>query len=96
MTFFLIAGLVLSILVGIFALQNALPITVTFLFWQLEGSLALILLVTFTLGVFVTLLLSAPAMIKRKIALSHQSKRIAELERGVNQTPSASKQNAER
>jgi putative membrane protein len=91
MTFLLAAGLALSILVGIFALQNALPITVTFLFWQFDGSLALILLGTFSLGVFVSLLVSAPAVIKRRIALSHQSKRIAELERSVSRSPASHK-----
>jgi hypothetical protein len=35
-------------------------------------------------------------MIKRKIALSHQSRCIAELERGVNQTRVAGKESAER
>lgn len=48
---FLIAALGLAILTVIFALQNAIPVGMTFLVWKFEGSLALVLMLTFALGV---------------------------------------------
>jgi uncharacterized integral membrane protein len=82
MPFFLIAALVLAILTSIFALQNAVSVTVMFLLWKFEGSLALVLLLTFILGGIASLLLSVPAMIKSRRTISSQKKKIEELERG--------------
>jgi uncharacterized integral membrane protein len=80
MFLFLIVALLVSIMTGIFALQNAMPITVNFLTWTFEGSLALVLLSTFALGVLTSLLVLAPAMIRRRWDASHQNKKIADLE----------------
>ena len=77
---FLIVALGLAILTVIFALQNAIPVGVTFLVWKFEGSLALVLMLTFALGVLVSLLLSIPAIVKRRSAISNQTKKIEELE----------------
>ena len=77
---FLIAALGLAILAVIFALQNAIPVGVTFLVWKFEGSLALVLMLTFALGALVSLLVSIPAMVKRRSAISNQKKKIEELE----------------
>jgi lipopolysaccharide assembly protein A len=78
---FLIVALGLAILTVIFALQNAIPVTVTFFIWQFEGSLALVLMLTFALGVLVSLLVSIPAMLKKQPAGSNQTKNVQELER---------------
>lgn len=80
MQFLLIVALGLAILTVIFALQNPIPVGVTFLLWKFEGSLALVLISTFALGVLVSLLISIPAIVKRRSAIANQSKRIAELE----------------
>lgn len=77
---FLIAALGIAVLTVIFALQNAIPVGVTFLFWSFEGSLALVLMLTFALGVLVSLLVSTPAIVKRKSTISNQKKKIEELE----------------
>jgi putative membrane protein len=77
---FLIAALGLAILTVIFALQNPIPVGVTFLVWTFEGSLALVLMLTFALGVLVSLLVSIPAIVKRRSAISNQKKKIEELE----------------
>ena len=76
---FLIVALGLAILTVIFALQNAIPVGVTFLVWKFEGSLALVLMLTFALGVLVSLLLSIPAILKRRSAISNQKKKMEEL-----------------
>jgi len=62
----LIGALVLTILAGLFAAQNAVPITVKFLFWKFEGSLALVLILSFALGVVVTLLALIPRAVFRR------------------------------
>jgi uncharacterized integral membrane protein len=61
----LVLALVLAILAVVFALQNSGPVVVSLLVWQVEGNLALLLLVTFTLGVLTSLMVSIPAMLLR-------------------------------
>lgn len=46
----LIVAIIVAILAVVFALQNAVPITVSFLTWRFESSLALVLLITVALG----------------------------------------------
>jgi uncharacterized integral membrane protein len=76
----LIVAIIVAILAVVFALQNAVPITVSFLTWRFESSLALVLLITFALGILMSLLVSVPSMIKRKRMISNQKKEIQELE----------------
>lgn len=64
MLFFLILGLLLGAVAVVFALQNIMMITVTFLVWQMEGSLALILLLAMLAGVLVSVFVSIPGVIK--------------------------------
>jgi putative membrane protein len=86
---FLIVALGLAILTVIFALQNTIPVGVTFLIWKFEGSLALVLMLTFALGVLVSFLVSIPAIVKRRSAISNQMKKIEELENRLRErTPS--------
>ena len=73
---FLIAALGLAVLTVVFALQNTTPVLVTLMFWEVEGSLALVLMLTFALGVLVGLMVSIPAMLKRRAALSKQKENI--------------------
>ena len=55
-----ILGILLGSVVVIFSLQNATTIVVTFFSWTLTGSLALVLLLTFASGIFISLLLLMP------------------------------------
>ncbi len=75
----LIVVIVVAILAVVFALQNAVPITVSFLTWRFESSLALVLLITLALGILMSLLVSVPSMIKRRKMISSQQKEIQEL-----------------
>lgn len=70
----LILSLVLSILAVVFALQNPASIDVKLGPFDLHGSTALILMVTFGIGVLVGILAAIPSLHKRR-------KRIRELER---------------
>ncbi len=80
MQIFLVVALIIAILAVIFALQNPMPITVSLLAWQFEGSLALVLLIALTLGVLISLLVSVPTVIRRNRAITAQRKTIRELE----------------
>jgi uncharacterized integral membrane protein len=81
----LITAIVVAILAVVFALQNAIPITVSFLGWKFESSLALVLLITLALGILMSLLVSVPSMIKRRKIISNQKKKIQELESGLHE-----------
>ena len=83
MTLFLIVALLITVVASVFALQNAILVTVTFLAWKFEGSLALVLLATFCLGVIVSLLISIPNRITRTRLISHQKRKIDELEQSL-------------
>lgn len=56
MQIYLFAAAIIAVLAVIFALQNAITITVHFLFWQVESSLALILILSFIAGLVTSFL----------------------------------------
>jgi putative membrane protein len=76
----LIVAIIIAILAVVFALQNAVPITVSFLTWRFESSLALVLLITLGLGILMSLLVSVPSVIKKMKVISSQKKKIQKLE----------------
>lgn len=69
-------AVVLSLLVTIFAVQNNQPTTVKFLFWSVDGSSALVLMVTLIAGVVVGVLLMIPGSVRNRL-------RVAELNRNL-------------
>jgi len=79
----LIVAIIVAILAVAFALQNAVPIAVSFLTWKFESSLALVLLITVALGISMSLLVSVPSMIKTRKMISGLRKKIRELENGL-------------
>jgi len=79
----LITAIVVAILAVVFALQNAVPITVSFLTWKFGSSLALVLLITVALGILMSLLVSVPSIVKTRKMISSQKKKIQELEGGL-------------
>ena len=62
---FLFIAALIAVLAVIFALQNAIPITVSFLFWKTESSLALILILAFIAGLITSFLFNFISHIKR-------------------------------
>ncbi|MBN9424058.1 MAG: hypothetical protein BGO63_07730 [Candidatus Accumulibacter sp. 66-26] len=52
--------------IGAVALQNNVPVTVSFIVWSFEGSLAMVLLLALGLGALIAGLVSSPAMIRRQ------------------------------
>lgn len=79
MILFIFLGAVLGALSVVFVLQNITPITVTFLSWQIEGSLAVVLFLALMVGVFITLLMLLPGLLRdewRYIELRKQKKEV--------------------
>ena len=62
---FLFIAAFIAVLAVIFALQNAVPITVSFLFWQVNSSLALVLIMAFIAGLITSFLFNLLAHLKR-------------------------------
>jgi putative membrane protein len=79
----LIVALLIAMAALVFALQNAIPITVALLGWKFESSLALLLLVTLVLGVLLGFSFSMPAIFRRSREISRQKVKIKELEKSL-------------
>lgn len=75
MLFFLVLGLLIGAVTVVFALQNVMTIGVTFLVWQVNGSLALILLLAVLAGVMICALVSIPEMINSHIRFNELKKK---------------------
>ncbi len=65
MQIFLLIAALIAVLAVIFALQNAVPITVSFLFWRAESSLALILILAFIAGLITSSLFNILSHLKK-------------------------------
>lgn len=74
MRFGLIFSLILAILAVLFALQNPQPMEVNLLFFQTEGSTALVLILTFGFGVLVGILSSLPSRLRTRRKLKKLQK----------------------
>ena len=78
--FVLIIVLLFTVMAVIFAVQNVEVVPISFLLWQTEGSLALVLLLALVIGVVIGLLITLPTRIKFSRQLSKRKKEIAGLE----------------
>lgn len=80
MFIFLLLGAIIGALSVVFVAQNTTPISVTFLSWEIEGSLAVILTLTFVGGVLMTALFSIPGLISDWVESARLRRRIKSLE----------------
>jgi len=71
----LVFSLILAIFAVVFALQNPQTMDVNLLFFQTQGSTALVLIVTFGFGVLVGLLSTLPKQIRTRRKLSELQKK---------------------
>lgn len=83
MQYLLIIALVIAIFSVIFALQNAIIIPVNLLIWQTRSSLALVLLITLGVGIFIGILGMAPSLIRKSLKLSSQNKKVRHLQEAI-------------
>lgn len=79
----IISAILTAIVAVFFAMQNNVPVTVNFLFWRFDSSLAMVLLLALALGAIVVALLSTPATLKAQWRQSRQKRRIEALEKTV-------------
>lgn len=77
-----IIAVILVALIGVFfAMQNNVPVTVNFLLWRFDTSLAMVLPLALAAGAIIVALLTMPATVKRQWLLTRQKRRIVELEK---------------
>lgn len=76
---FLIFALIIAFFAIVFAIQNNVPITINFLIWQLEGSLALVLLGALAVGAFIGWLVAVPTILKRGWKTAREKRKAEEL-----------------
>jgi len=81
MQLLLIFGIAFAIGAVAFALQNNVPVTVSFAFWSFDSSLAMVLLLAIGIGAIIAGLVSSPAVIKGQWASARLRRQVAELER---------------
>jgi len=80
MRIFFVVALVLALLVTVFAVQNNQPITISFLFWSINGSLALVLMVTLVLGIVIGVLLMTPGSVRNRLQVGGLQRSLRSLE----------------
>jgi putative membrane protein len=88
-------ALLLALVVTIFAVQNNEPTNITFITWETEGSLALVLMITFALGILIGLLVSTPGSIKRRLQFTDLKKHLQSLEKELEEAVKPSEVAAE-
>ncbi len=81
MILLLIIGLFIGGAAVVFAFQNITTITVSFLSWQLEGTLAVIILLAIASGVLFGALVLLPGTIKKDFQISSLKKQNSKLEK---------------
>lgn len=80
---FILLGLLLGAVVIIFALQNSVVITVSFLAWQFEGPLTFVLLAAVASGLLISSLLSVPDYFRQALRISKLKDKTAKLQETV-------------
>jgi putative membrane protein len=86
MQFFIVLALLIVLVIVLFALQNSAIVTVSFLLFHYAGSLALILVVMFSLGLLVGILISIPSLLRKSSDLREQRRRVKQLEESLTRS----------
>lgn len=90
MRFALVLSLLIAILAVVFALQNPQMMEVNLLFMTTQGSTALVLIITFGLGVFVGLLSTLPGRIRDRRKIKSLEKSLQKVQDASFSSPSSS------
>ena len=72
-------GIAVALAAVAFALQNNVPVTVTFLLWRFDSSLAMVLLLALAVGAAIVALVSTPRALRSQWLISRQRSEIAAL-----------------
>jgi len=76
----IIVGLLVALVLTIFALQNDEVVTIRFFVGNVDGSLSLILLITVIIGVLLGVIFSLPSINKQARMLQNKNKEIDKLQ----------------
>jgi len=96
MRFFIVLALLIAIAIVVFALQNSSMITISFLAFHYNGSLALTLIIVFTLGLLSGILISIPSLLRKGSQLREHKRRVRQLEETMVKGPVSSPTSQER
>ena|SRR5215208_6600338 len=81
--FTLILALAFAILAVVFALENPVIVAMSFFGREVEGSLALFILLGVLLGVVIGMLVMMPGTVKHSLELRNHRRRIGDLEKSL-------------
>jgi putative membrane protein len=84
MQIYVFLALIIAVIAVIFALQNTLTVTISILFWQFHGSLALVLLLALVVGAAISFLASMPTLVRGQWSMRKLRKQALELESNLN------------
>ncbi len=76
----ILLALLIALVAVVFALQNATTVTIAFLAWHFDGSLALLLLLTLAVGFLIGWLAATPSLFRHRLEKKSLRKQIAKLE----------------
>ena len=85
MVFALILALAIAIVAVVFALENTMMVTVSFLGNTVEGSLALFILIAVGVGALIGVLIMVPGRIKSSLSNARSRKKISTLESNLEE-----------
>lgn len=81
----ILIGIALAIVAVAFALQNNVPVTVTFLLWHFDSALAMVLLLAVAIGALIVAFLSTPSVLRLQWQVARQRKQIVALEQSLSE-----------
>lgn len=76
----LIAALVILFLIVIFAVQNAVAVSVVFFLWRIDASLAIVIAACFGLGALIGALVAVPTVLRERVAIGRLRKQVETLQ----------------
>ena len=76
-------ALLIAMFAVVFALQNATTVTISFLVWKFDGSLALLLLLTLAIGFLVGWLATTPTIFRLRRERAGLKKEVVRLEEAL-------------
>jgi len=82
----LILALIFAILAVIFAVQNPAIVAITFYGYSVEGSLALVILISVGIGIIIGALILTPGAIKRGFELRSHRRKVGGLEKSLEKS----------
>lgn len=83
-----IIGLIIAIILVLFAVQNAAPVEISLLFWHPEASMAVLILVSIALGALVGYLLSFSTIRNKNRSVKLKDQQIKNLNKALEEAKS--------